>query len=82
VFNDDLNFRGKLWMKVKEDSCLVLRMTITPCFAAVTIKTSAEMTRWGRNGEEGKECKNSKLVCLNLNKFFYFIVKNNNIIME
>jgi hypothetical protein len=28
VFNDDLNFRGKLWMKVKGDSCLVLRMTV------------------------------------------------------
>jgi hypothetical protein len=26
VFNDDLNFRGKLWMKMKVDSCLVLRM--------------------------------------------------------
>jgi hypothetical protein len=22
VFNDDLNFRGKLWMKVKGASCL------------------------------------------------------------
>ena len=28
MFNDDLNFRGKLWMKVKGDSCLVLRMTV------------------------------------------------------
>jgi hypothetical protein len=37
VFKDGLNFRVKFWMKMKGDSCLVLRMTI---------KTSAEITRW------------------------------------
>jgi len=45
VFKDGLNFKGKFWMKMKVDSCLVLRMTITPCFAGVTIKTSAGMTK-------------------------------------
>jgi hypothetical protein len=78
---------------VKGDSCLVLRMTvwikgILEFLGEVMdgVKWDSclvlRMTRWGRNGEEAKECKNSKLVCLNLNKFYYFIVKNNNIIME
>jgi hypothetical protein len=28
VFKDGLNFRVKFWMKMKGDSCLVLRMTV------------------------------------------------------
>jgi hypothetical protein len=28
VFKDGLNFKGKFWMKMKGDSCLVLRMTV------------------------------------------------------
>ncbi len=28
MFKDGLNFKGKFWMKMKGDSCLVLRMTV------------------------------------------------------